>query len=248
LKVEDSITDSVAGEKLSIIIPVFNEAATLKPFLLGLQELLRLQIEQQIVQQRVQCEIIVVDGGSNDNTRQIAESHCDKLLVSNTSRAIQMNAGAQHATGTILLFLHADTILPTDFFNLILNGINKERKFWGRFNVRLSGGEVMFRLVENMINIRSQLTGVATGDQAIFVRRKQFNEIGGFPEIDLMEDVALSKKLKKIESPLCISSRVVTSSRRWEQYGVWKTIFLMWRLRLAYFLGKNPNELKKKYL
>jgi len=224
-------------DKISIIIPVLNESVSLGSFLSALQ-----------IFRHQHCEIIVVDGGSHDQTCQIAEKYCDLLLSSSAGRARQMNAGANHASGSILLFLHADTILPANYFDLIFHQLSEKNKSWGRFNVALSGDALMFRLIESLMNFRSCFTGVCTGDQAIFVSRELFIKTGGFPDIDLMEDVAFSKVLKKIESPLCLKSRVVTSSRRWEKYGIWKTIFLMWRLRLAYFMGESPQKLKQKYL
>ncbi len=225
------------AEKISLVIPALNESQGIRRFLQALQEF-----------RKNQCEIIVVDGGSSDNTCQIARPYCDKLLISPPGRAKQMNLGAKQASGSILLFLHADTVLPPQFFRLITQLMNKENKSWGRFNVRLSGADFLFRIIERLINMRSCLTGIATGDQAMFVKADVFEALGGFPEIALMEDIALSKKLKKNHSPICIRECVVTSSRRWEQYGIWRTIFLMWRLRLAYFMGKSPGELKKKYL
>ena len=223
------------ANKISVIIPVLNESAALEVFLKKLQ-----------VFRNECCEIIVVDGGSMDASCQIANSYCDKLLISESGRAKQMNLGAASASGSVLLFLHADTSLPSDFFKLVTEKMEKES--WGRFDVSLSGGRFMFRIIENMINLRSCITGVATGDQAIFVKKELFNKVGNFPDIPLMEDVALSKALKKIVSPICLKSRVITSSRRWEKYGTWRTIILMWRLRWAYFRGVNPKELKKRYL
>lgn len=229
------------GKKLSIIIPVINEAGSLERFLTALQFC-----------RNTQCEIIVVDGGSSDQTCAIAKPLCDHLLMSEAGRAKQMNFGAAHAsvsdTGSIFLFLHADTILPLNFFELIVKEMQIKNKSWGRFNVSLSGEKLIFRFIENLMNLRSCITGIATGDQAIFISKELFELSGGFPDIPLMEDIALSKKLKNNQRPLCISKRVVTSSRRWEQYGIWRTIILMWRLRLAYFFGANPAELKKRYL
>ncbi len=229
------------AEKISIVVPVLNEAGGRRnetSFLLFLKKLRDFK----------QCEVIVVDGGSQDATAELVEPYCDVLLLSESGRAKQMNLGARHASGSILLFLHADTFLPSSFCSIITRNMQKKNKYWGRFNVRLSGGEFMFRIIERFMNVRSCLTGIATGDQAMFVRRDLFEKIGGFVDIPLMEDIALSRELKKISWPLCIQSRVLTSSRRWEQYGIWRTIFLMWRLRLAYFFGASPDALKKQYL
>lgn len=221
---------------LSIIIPVLNEAESLEHFLLPLQKF-----------RNENCEIIIVDGGSQDKTSDIAQNFSDHFFVSEGGRAKQMNAGAKCAQNSILLFLHADTVLPDNFLSLISEKCQSHTRCWGRFNVRLSGKQFIFRIIERLMNLRSCLTGIATGDQAIFVNRKSFEAIDGFPAIPLMEDIALSKKLKSLSRPMCITEPVVTSSRRWEQYGVWRTIFLMWQLRLAYFFGADPILLKKKY-
>ena len=223
--------------QISLIIPVLNESNTFESFLNKLQPF-----------RNEHTEIIIVDGGSRDDTINIAKNACDKILSCEAGRAKQMNLGASQASGSVLLFLHADTILPPDYFNLIFDRMNNHGKLWGRFDVSLSGREFMFRVIENMINFRSCLTGIATGDQAMFVESKLFKQVGGFLDIPLMEDVALSKALKQHQSPACIKTRVITSSRRWEQYGIWRTIILMWRLRWAYYLGASPKELKKRYL
>ncbi len=191
-------------------------------------------------------EVIVVDGGSNDETYLIASSLADKVLQFESGRAKQMNLGAKFAQHNILLFLHADTFLPANADNLIIQGLTENHK-WGRFNVRLSGTAKLLRVVETMMNWRSCLTGIATGDQAIFVQQNLYKKAHGFPDIPLMEDIAFSKQLKRFSSPLCIKEPVVTSSRRWEQNGIIKTIFLMWKLRLAYALGTSPHKLKEYY-
>jgi rSAM/selenodomain-associated transferase 2 len=157
-----------------------------------------------------------------------------------------MNAGARAARGDTLLFLHADTRIPPGALEEIRAGLAESGKAWGRFDVRISGGRTL-ALVAAMMNARSRLTGIATGDQAMFVRRPAFEGVGGFPEIPLMEDVALSKKLKRMSPPLCLRTRVVTSGRRWERHGTWRTILLMWRLRLAYALGADPGRLARSY-
>lgn len=221
--------------KLSIVIPVLNEAERIVSAL----ELL-------------QCfrslghEIIVVDGGSQDTTCGLAQPLADALLVSMPGRATQMNCGASVAQNEYLLFLHADTLLPEGAQQLFPQ-VLASRPVWGRFNVRLSGGHPTFRVVETLMNWRSRLTGVATGDQAIFVRKDTFERYGPFPEIPLMEDVAFSKILRRVARPVCLHQRVLTSSRRWERAGIAKTIVLMWRLRLLYFFGVNPERLARLY-
>ena len=158
-----------------------------------------------------------------------------------------MNAAAEIAKGELLLFLHADTFLPKNAAQTIIDGLKREGKSWGRFDVRLSGRHYLLRLVECLMNWRSRITGIATGDQAIFVRRDLFKTMGNFPDIDLMEDIALSKKLKSCGRPLCLKERVVTSSRKWEKDGVLRTILKMWRLRLSYTLGADPSRLAQLY-
>jgi rSAM/selenodomain-associated transferase 2 len=158
-----------------------------------------------------------------------------------------MNAGAAKASGDVLLFLHADTRLPRDTEHVVLNGLERSKRVWGRFNVRIEGKHPLLWLVAWLMNIRSRLTGIATGDQAIFVRRDAFNAAGGFPEIPLMEDVALCQRLKRASWPLCLREKVVTSGRRWEKNGVVSTVLLMWRLRLAYFFGADPKDLARQY-
>ena len=218
--------------KVSIIMPVLNEAELIVDRLVQLKN-----------SQSGDYEIIVVDGGSDDATVESAQGVADQLVQSSRGRANQMNTGAAHARGEVFLFLHADTSLPAGAINLLATANHP----WGRFDVRLSGEHFMFRLIERMMNFRSRLTGVATGDQAIFVSRALFNKVGGFPEIELMEDVALSKILRRHAQPLCIRQRVTTSSRRWRQHGIVKTIMLMWWLRLLYFIGVSPARLAQMY-
>jgi rSAM/selenodomain-associated transferase 2 len=159
-----------------------------------------------------------------------------------------MNEGAKSANGEILLFLHADTFLPNGAARMIIQRMNgKKKKVWGRFDVKLSGKHPLLRIIQLLMNLRSRLSGIATGDQGIFVRRELFEMVGGFPDIDLMEDIALSKILKKYDRPLCLWQRVLTSSRRWKQKGILRTILLMWFLRLAYFYKVDPKRLIKLY-
>jgi rSAM/selenodomain-associated transferase 2 len=191
--------------------------------------------------------VIVVDGGSSDGTRASAAPLADRVLAAPRGRASQMNAGAAAARGDVLLFLHADTQLPADADRLILDGLDARGRAWGRFDVRIDGAHPLLRVVAGLMNLRSRLTGIATGDQAIFVHRAALATAGGFPPLALMEDVALSATLKRISRPLCLRERVVTSGRRWESRGVVRTIVLMWWLRLRYFLGASPERLARLY-
>jgi rSAM/selenodomain-associated transferase 2 len=222
--------------KLSIIMPVLDEGEGIAATLDALADLRALG-----------TEVIVVDGGSRDATIQRARLRADRVISAPRGRAVQMNAGAAAATGDVLLFLHADTTLPHDADHVVLNGLERSGRAWGRFDVRIAGRHPLLRVVGFCMSLRSRLTGIATGDQAIFVRREAFQAAGGFPEIALMEDIALSKRLKRASRPLCLSERVVTSGRRWEEHGVAATILLMWRLRLAFFFGADPDELARRY-
>ena len=222
--------------KLSIIIPALNEAAQLRDTLLPLRAL-----------QARGHEVIVVDGGSSDDTTAIAGEYADHVIDSARGRARQMNAGAAIASGDVLLFLHADTRLPEQADVLICAALGNDTKVWGRFDVRLSGDHVLLRVVEVLMNLRSRMSSIATGDQALFVRRAVFTQLGGYPEIPLMEDIALCKLLKRLAQPANLSARVVTSSCRWEQRGIVRTIVLMWRVRLAYALGTSPHRLAQMY-
>jgi len=221
--------------RLSIIIPCLNEAEVVGRLLESLQPL-----------RQAGHEIIVVDGGSCDATAQTAEPLVDCLLSLAPGRAGQMNAGAAVANGTILWFLHADTELPDGASEAVIDGV-ASGAVWGRFDVRLSGQHPLLRMVAFMMNLRSRWTAVATGDQAIFVRRDIFEGVGGFPDVPLMEDIVLSKRLKKVGKPLCLQLRLVTSSRRWEAHGIFRTILLMWWLRLAFVLGISPKQLARWY-
>ena len=170
-----------------------------------------------------------------------------RVISSARGRAIQMNAGAAIARGDVLLFLHADTRLPPNADELILEGLTQSQRAWGRFDVTIEGSHPLLPLVAALMNARSRLTGIATGDQALFVTRDAFNAAGGFPEIALMEDIELSRRLKRISPPLSLRARVTTSGRRWERRGVVRTILLMWRLRLAHFFGTSPESLARRY-
>ena len=221
---------------LSFIVPVLNEADGIEHFLLSL----RACCQQP-------CEIIVVDGGSSDATVTLAEPHCDHVIVSGKGRAVQMNAGARRSTGTLLCFVHADSSLPPAADENIRAALGDSGRQWGRFNVRLSGCHPLLRVVERLMNWRSRITGIATGDKALFMTRDYYESTGGFPEIALMEDIAMSRKLKSLGRPVCLSQRLITSSRRWEQNGVLRTIVLMWKLRLLYSLGADPARLAQRY-
>lgn len=191
-------------------------------------------------------ELILVDGGSADDTLSLALPLVDLALINAPGRAVQMNRGAAAAAGDVFWFLHLDTLLPEGAVGQLLQQI-REGAGWGRFDVRLSGGRPMFRVIERTMNMRSRLTGMVTGDQALFVRRDLFERVGGFPSIALMEDLAISKRLKGLSSPASLRGPVVTSSRRWERGGVWRTVARMWFLRGAYFLGADPEWLARRY-
>ncbi|HEX8274129.1 MAG TPA: TIGR04283 family arsenosugar biosynthesis glycosyltransferase [Longimicrobiaceae bacterium] len=224
--------------RISLVVPALDEAAGIAATLAPLQAL-----------RARGHEVLVVDGGSTDGTPELATPLADRVVRSERGRgrARQQNAGAREARGDVLLFLHADTRLPPDADRLVLDGLARSGRGWGRFDVRLTGRAPMLRVVERMISLRSRVGGIATGDQAIFVRREWFRDAGGFPEIPLMEDVALSRALLRRGRPLCLREPVLTSSRRWETRGIWRTILLMWRLRLEYWLGADPERLAARY-
>lgn len=222
--------------KLSIVLPVLNESDTICAALRRLAGYHSRDVE-----------VIVADGGSGDDTVELARPLSDRVLVASCGRARQMNAGAAAASGDVLMFLHCDCVLPDDADRLVLDGLARSGAAWGRFNVRIDGHHPLLRVVAAMMNIRSRLTGIATGDQAMFMRRDAFEKAGHFPDIPLMEDIALSTALKRISLPLCLRAQVTTSGRRWEEHGVLRTIILMWRLRLAYFLGADPGALARRY-
>jgi rSAM/selenodomain-associated transferase 2 len=221
---------------LSIIIPVLNEQESIGKSLAALQSLRRRGVE-----------VIVVDGGSTDTTVALAQPLADLVLDAPVGRASQMNAGARRAQGEHFLFLHSDTALPDQAPAQISVALNEGKRIWGRFDVQFDSPLRILRLVAFMMNGRSRLTGIATGDQGMFVQRGAFEQVGGFPEIALMEDIALSRSLKRLSRPVCLHTRVTTSARRWEENGALRTILLMWRLRAAFFLHADPSRLAERY-
>jgi rSAM/selenodomain-associated transferase 2 len=228
----------VGGEggamRISVIIPVLNEEKSIATTLLALQ---RLKPD----------ELILVDGESSDRTREVCQRFGVELYPSPRGRARQMNFGAQRGTGDVLLFLHADTRLPPSAFDDVRSALEDQRVVGGRFDLQLDDARPMLRLVGFMISLRSRISQVGTGDQAIFVRREIFAELGGYPDIPLMEDVAFARALKRRGAVACLRSRVVTSARRWEREGIWNTILKMWMLKSLYLAGMSPVRLKRYY-
>ena len=225
--------------RLAVVVPVFNEATAIESTLARLAGL-----------RTRGARVIVVDGGSTDATATLAAPHADQVLHSERGRAQQMNAGANAAIDSgadVLLFVHADSQLPDAADHLIDTALRTSGGVWGRFDVRIDGQAAMLRVVAAMMNRRSRLTGICTGDQAIFVTRAAFEQLAGFAPIALMEDIEFSKRAKALAWPAAISARVVTSGRRWQRHGIWRTIFLMWRFRLAYFFGADPHRLVERY-
>ncbi len=222
--------------QLSIIIPILNEAVILSRYGDHLRAL-----------RSAVHDLIVVDGGSSDNSVTLARSLSNQVTTAKRGRATQMNAGARLARGDVLLFLHADSLLPRDALQEICTIMAQEHALWGGFNIKLAGQHPFFRVIEAMMNWRSRLTGIHTGDQVLFVRRTLFDSVGGFPDIPLMEDIAISKRLKRYARPVRIDRQIVTSSRRWEHNGILRTVATMWILRLAYFLGVSPQILHRYY-
>jgi rSAM/selenodomain-associated transferase 2 len=221
--------------RLSIVVPVRNEAAGI---VFHLQQLSPLR--------RRSHEVIVVDGSSSDGTAALAAPWADHVVHSSPGRARQMNTGAAQAHGDVLLFLHADTQLPANADSLIAQAMADGAR-WGRFDVRIVGRAWMLRVVAAMMNGRSRLGGIATGDQGIFVQTALFQQLGGYAELPLMEDIDLSRRLRAHAAPACLRARVLTSGRRWEQRGVWRTILLMWWLRWRYWRGADPQALARLY-
>lgn len=222
--------------RLAIIIPTLNEAAGIRAILAPLQALRRRGIE-----------VIVADGGSTDDTAVLVRAGADRVVAAPRGRARQMNRGAELTEAGVLCFLHADTRLPEGADTRILEGLRRSGRLWGRFDVHITGRSWMLRVVAFGMNCRSRWSGIATGDQAIFVRREAFRALGGFPDQPLMEDIELSARLRRLGPPLCLRDRVLTSGRRWERHGVWRTIWLMWRLRWRYWRGVAAEKLAQEY-
>jgi rSAM/selenodomain-associated transferase 2 len=225
----------MTSTRLSIILPVLNEAAGITA---ALQALAPLQARG--------AQVVLADGGSSDDTLARAQACGVPVVHAARGRAVQMNAGAQQASGAVLLFLHADTLLPGYADQLIQQALAGPQ-VWGRFDVRIAGRPRLLRVIAALMNLRSRATGIATGDQAMFMTRAAFDAVGGFPVQALMEDIEMSKRLRVLSRPVCLRARVVTSGRRWESRGVWRTLLLMWRLRLAYWRGAAPERLAELY-
>jgi rSAM/selenodomain-associated transferase 2 len=221
--------------RLSIVVPTLDEAEGIEVHLADLRPL-----------RERGAEVVVVDGGSRDGTPDRARPLADKAIAAPRGRAAQMNAGVDAASGDVLLFLHADTRLPADADRLVAHALAGGH-LWGRFDVRIEGRHPLLGVVARMMNLRSRATGIATGDQAIFVTREAFRAVGGYAEIPLMEDIVLARALRRRSRPACLSARATTSGRRWEKRGVLRTIFSMWRLRAAFFLGADPRRLAMAY-
>ncbi|MDH3320449.1 MAG: TIGR04283 family arsenosugar biosynthesis glycosyltransferase [Betaproteobacteria bacterium] len=218
-------------QRLSVVVPALNEAAGIVRCLEALAPL-----------RARGHEVVLADGGSTDGTPQRAAPFADRVIAAPRGRAAQMNAGAAAAQGDALLFLHADTRLPPEADRLVGEALIAH--VWGRFDVAIDSDDPRLAVIAFFINRRSRLSGIATGDQAIFVRRDAFC---GFPPIALMEDVAFSRSMKRVSPPACLAARVVTSARRWERHGVARTLLLMWRLRYEYWRGADPDELARRY-
>ena len=229
-----SFDSKTSRMNISVIIPVLNEEKTIAPILDGLKQL-------------APYEIIVVDGGSDDGTREICARSGVKILSSTRGRARQMNLGAKEARGDVLLFLHADTRLPGSALSDIAEALSDTRYVGGRFDIELDGKHWMLKVIGRLISYRSRISKVGTGDQAIFVRREIFERMGGYPEMPFMEDIAFCRTLKSLGKIACLRSRVITSARRWENDGVWRTILRMWILKLFYLAGVSPSHLKRFY-
>lgn len=220
---------------LAIVMPALDEAAGIVPILQALQPLRARGVE-----------VVLADGGSSDGTAALAAAYVDTVVVAPRGRALQMNAGVARTRADALLFLHADTRLPARADGLVLQAL-AGGALWGRFDVRIDGRPWLLRIVAALMNLRSRWSGIATGDQALFVTRRAFDAVGGFPPQPLMEDIELSRRLKRLGRPACLRAKVRTSGRRWEARGVWRTVFLMWRLRWRYWRGEPAARLAKAY-
>jgi rSAM/selenodomain-associated transferase 2 len=221
---------------MSVIVPALNESDGIVDTLQALQDMRGRGIE-----------VIVADGGSTDNTAVVCAPLADRVIIAATGRARQMQAGATQARGSVLWFLHADSLAPGDADRSIATALGSGERHWGRFDVRLPHAGLSLRVVAALMNLRSRLTGIATGDQGIFVTRELFERVDGYPQIPLMEDIALSRRLKCHSRPACLHEKLATSARRWQTCGILRTILVMWSLRLAYFLGASPARLARFY-
>jgi rSAM/selenodomain-associated transferase 2 len=228
------MSENIDAAKISIIIPAINEAGNIK------EAIATIELSKNI-------EVIVVDGGSQDDTVAIAQSLGVKVISSSAGRAAQMNAGAMAASGEILLFLHADTRLPTGFDAMIPIVLQQTGTVAGAFNLRIDASLLSLRWVEWGVNLRSRFCQMPYGDQAIFVTKQIFQEIGCFPELPIMEDFELIRRLKRTGRILIISVPVVTSARRWLQKGVLKTTLLNQIVIIAYLLGVSPKRIHSWY-
>ena len=226
----------MTATRLSVVVPVLNEAAGVAAALQALAPLVARG-----------AQLVVADGGSADDTVARVQACAVRVISAPRGRALQMNAGAQLATGEVLLFLHADTLLPSNADVLIQQALAAGPQVWGRFDVRIDGRPRLLRLVAALMNLRSRLTGIATGDQAMFMTRAAFDAAGGFAAQPLMEDIEMSARLLRLSRPVCLRAQVTTSGRRWETRGVWRTLLLMWRLRFAYWRGAPPERLAELY-
>ena len=222
--------------KLSIVIPVLNE----EKFLTRNQEMFTCLLKDG-------HEILVVDGGSQDNSLKTAYELGCRVFSTRASRGHQLHYGAERSKHELLLFLHADTLLPLNAAQAIVQTLSKPNQHWGRFNIRFSNSRLVFRIIAWLMNKRSCLTSIVTGDHAMFIRRECYFNCGGYSDIPIMEDVEFCSRLKKNKAPACLSDEVITSSRRWEQKGICCTVLMMWKLRLMFFFGVSPEKLVKLY-
>ena len=232
----DRLAVQPGAMKLSIIVPMLNEAPALPDLL-----------EHLLPLRRGAVDVVLVDGGSDDDSVAVATGAGFEVVRAERGRARQMNAGAAATSGDVLLFLHADTRLPDGAIRLIDTALADGRRVWGRFDVGFDVRTWTMDATAFLMNLRSRLSGIATGDQALFMTRAAFDAVGGFPDQPLMEDVEITSRLRRRSRPACIRRPVLTSARRWQSRGPWRTILLMWRLRLAYWFGASPADLEKQY-
>ena len=231
-----SARENRLSDSLTIIVPVLNEARQIHTLVSHLNTL--------------SCPIIIVDGGSTDGTRAVLRASIGahiQVVTASGGRARQMNAGAAQATTPFLLFLHADTTLPDGGVEFVVTALGSSRSPWGRFDVRFDRPKTIYRVIAWFMNWRSAVTGICTGDQAIFTTAEAFAVVHGFAEMPLMEDIEFSKKLKRLGKPIRAETAVTTAARRWEAHGPIRTILTMWWLRFRYWLGTPPESLARWY-